>query len=135
MPLSYLVILFIGIPVVELALLIKLHDIMGLSATILLVLFTGIAGAALVRRQGISILFRIQREMAAGNLPAPQMIDGIMILFAGAFLITPGLITDAVGFSLLIPFVRKALRAWLRKTLERKMRNGSIQVNINRPYE
>jgi UPF0716 protein FxsA len=132
MPLHYLIALFIGLPVVELALLIKLHGLMGLGPTILLVLATGIAGAALVRRQGIAILFNIQREMANGTLPAPQMIDGIMVLLAGALLITPGLLTDTVGFALLIPVVRASIRGWLRKKLEHKMNNGYIQVNVHR---
>lgn len=132
MPLYYLIALFIGLPIVELALLLKVHDIMGLGPTILLVLFTGIVGAALVRRQGIAILFKIQHEMAAGNLPAPQMIDGIMVLLAGALLITPGLITDTVGFALLVPRIRELIRGRLRKLLERKMRSGYIRVNINR---
>lgn len=132
MPLHYLIALFIGLPVVELALLIKLHSIVGLAPTILLVLITGIAGAALVRRQGIAILFSIQREMAAGNLPAPQMIDGIMVLVAGALLVTPGLITDGAGFALLIPVVRTYIRGWLRKKLEKKVRDGYIQVHVDR---
>ncbi len=135
MPLPYLIALFIGLPVVELALLFKVHEAIGLGPTILLVLLTGVAGAALVRRQGISILFKIQREMAVGNLPAPQMMDGIMVLVAGAFLLTPGLITDTAGFALLIPYVREQIRGWLRKKLEQKIRNGYIQVNVNRPHE
>lgn len=132
MPLYLLIALFIGLPVVELALLIKLHGLLGLGPTILLVLGTGIAGAALVRRQGIAILFRIQREMADGILPAPQMIDGIMILLAGALLVTPGLITDTVGFALLVPQVRTWIRGWLRNKLERKMRSGHIQIHVDR---
>ncbi len=132
MPLQYLIALFIGLPAVELALLIKLYGMMGLGPTILLVLLTGVVGATLVRRQGIAILFTIQHEMAGGNLPAPQMIDGIMVLLAGAFLITPGLITDTVGFTLLIPAARGALRGWLRKKLEQKLRSGYIQVHVDR---
>lgn len=135
MPLQYLIALFIGLPVVELALLIKLHGVVGLGPTILLVLTTGVVGATLVRRQGIAILFNIQRELAKGNLPAPQMMDGIMVLLAGALLITPGLITDAAGFALLIPFVRQHIRGWLRKKLEQKIRSGYIQVHVDRPYE
>ena len=133
MPLPYLIALFIGLPVVELALLFKVHGMLGLGPTILLVLLTGVVGASLVRRQGIAILFNIRQEMANGNLPAPQMIDGIMVLLAGALLITPGLITDTVGFALLVPVVRATLRGWLRKFLERKVRNGHIQVHVNRP--
>ena len=135
MPMHYLIALFIGMPIVELALLIKLHDAAGFVPTVLLVLATGIAGAALVRRQGIAILFKIQQEMANGNLPAPQMIDGVMIVVAGALLITPGIITDLAGFSLLIPFVRGHIRLWLRKKLEEKVRSGYIQVNVNRPND
>lgn len=131
MPLPYLLALFIGLPILELALLIQLHGVMGFLPTILLVFLTGVAGAALVRRQGISLLFRIQQEMAAGNLPAPQMMDGVMVLVAGALLVTPGLITDIVGFSLLVPYVRERIRFWLRNKLEEKLRSGYIQVHIH----
>ena len=132
MPFSYLLTLFIGLPILELALLIRLHGVVGFMPTLLLVLLTGIVGAALVRRQGISILFKIQQEMAAGNLPAPQMMDGIMVLLAGALLVTPGLLTDIAGFALLVPFVREHIRLWLRKKLEEKTKSGYIQVHINR---
>lgn len=132
MPLQYLVALFIGLPILELALLIKLHGMVGFLPTVLLVFVTGIAGASLVRRQGLAILFKIQQELGVGNLPAPQMMDGVMILIAGALLVTPGLITDITGFALLIPFVRERIRFWLRNKLEEKMRNGHIQVNINK---
>ena len=132
MPLYYLIALFIGLPIVELALLFKVHEQVGMGPTILLVLLTGITGAALVRRQGIAILFRIQHEMAKGNLPAPQMIDGIMVLVAGALLVTPGLITDTVGFALLIPVIREYIRGWLRKKMEQKVRGSYIQVHVDR---
>lgn len=132
MPLQYLIVLFIGLPIVELVLLFELHGMVGFIPTVLLVLITGIAGAALVRRQGLSTLLTIQQELNIGNLPAPQMMDGVMILIAGTLLVTPGLITDVVGFSLLIPFVRERIRFWLRKKLEQKMQSGYIQVNVQR---
>jgi UPF0716 protein FxsA len=135
MPLYYLIALFIGLPALELALLIQLHDVMGLGPTLLLVLLTGIVGAALVRRQGLSILLQIQREMAAGHLPAPQMIDGIMVLLAGALLITPGLLTDTAGFLLLVPLIREFIRGRLRIILERKLRSGYLHVNLHRSHE
>lgn len=133
MPLHYLLVLFIGLPILEFALLIKLHGMVGFVPTVLLVFFTGIAGAWLVRRQGVNILFKIRQEMALGNLPAPQMMDGVMILLAGAFLVTPGLLTDTAGFALLIPFIRQQIRFWLRKKLEDGMRNGYIHIDVNRP--
>jgi len=132
MPLQYLIALFIGLPIIELALLFKLHGAVGFLPTVMLVLLTGITGAALVRRQGIAILFEIQKEMASGGLPAPQMMDGVMILMAGALLVTPDLITDTVGFALLIPFVRKRIRFWLRDKLKQKLQDGYIQVNVGR---
>lgn len=130
MPLHYLIALFIGLPIVELMLLFELHGAVGFMPTLLLVLLTGIAGAALVRRQGIAILLEIQREMSIGNVPAPQIIDGVMILIAGALLITPGLITDVSGFLLLIPFVRGKIRFWLKRKLEEKVRAGYVQVSV-----
>jgi len=129
MPLSYLIALFIALPIVELALLFELHGVVGFSPTVLLVLFTGIVGAALVRRQGLATFLKIQQEMSIGNVPAPQMMDGIMILVSGALLVTPGMITDGVGFLLLIPFIREKIRFWLRKKLEEKARSGYVQVN------
>jgi len=132
MPLFYLIALFIGLPIVELALLFELHGAVGFVPTVLIVLLTGIAGAALVRRQGVAILLRIQQEMAQGHVPAPQMIDGVMILVAGALLVTPGLITDVSGFLLLVPFVREQIRFWLKRKLEEKVRNGYVQVDVRR---
>jgi UPF0716 protein FxsA len=80
-------------------------------------------------------LLKIQQEMSIGNIPAPQMIDGVMILVAGALLITPGLITDIAGFLLLVPYVRGQIRLWLRKKLEEKVRNGYVQVNYTSPRD
>ncbi len=132
MPLQYLIALFIGLPILELAVLIELHGMVGFFPTVLLVFLTGIVGATMVRRQGINTLFQIQREMANGNLPAPQLMDGVMILIAGALLVTPGLITDVSGFLLLVPVVRERIRLWLRKKLEEKVRSGYLQVHVNR---
>jgi UPF0716 protein FxsA len=133
MPLHYLIALFIGMPILELAILLKLHEVLHFWPTFLLIILTGGIGVVLVKRQGIAILQKIQREMAIGHLPTPQLMDGVMILLAGALLVTPGLITDIAGFSLLIPFIRVRIRHWIRKKLEEKVRSGYIQVNVNRP--
>ncbi|NLX26831.1 MAG: FxsA family protein [Lentisphaerae bacterium] len=135
MPIQYLIALFIGLPIVELVLLIKVDRWIGFGPTVLLVVLTGVVGASMVRQQGIALLFKIRQEMQRGNTPAPQMIDGIMLLIAGAFLITPGLITDTVGFALLIPFVRKAIRGWIRKKLEEKVRNSHIEIHVRSPND
>ena len=108
-----LLILFIVVPLVELAFLDWLSDRTSLWATVLIVLVTGFAGAALARRQGLETWRRIHRELATGQTPAADLLDGVLILLAGAVLITPGLITDACGFALLIPAIRQHLRRWI----------------------
>lgn len=135
MPLHYLIALFIGLPIIELALLFELHGFMGFWPTVSLVLLTGVVGASLVRRQGVSILMKIQQELSIGNIPAPQMIDTVMILIAGALLVTPGILTDVTGFLLLIPFVREKIRLWLKKKFEAKIRSNYVQVNVNQPHD
>ena len=133
MPLHYLIVLFIGLPMVELAVLLKVHEVFHFWPTFLLVVLTGVLGLTLVKRQGLAIIQKIQAEMAFGNVPAPQMIDGVMILVAGALLITPGLITDGVGFLLLIPFIREKIRFWLKKKFEKKIRDNYTEVNFPGP--
>ena len=104
MSLNKLLLIFITLPILELAVLLRLDDAIGLFQTIVLIFLTGIIGAWLVRQQGISIIFKIKKEISDGNMPAKEMIDGVMILIAGAVLVTPGLITDIFGFLLLIPY-------------------------------
>jgi len=121
---------FIVMPLLELWLLVKLGGHYGVGPTLLLVVVTGIAGAWMARTQGVMILLSIQRELAEGRMPAPQMIDGVMILVAGVLLLTPGLITDAAGFLLLVPPVRALIRGWLRRKLERKLREGTVTFSF-----
>ena len=127
-----LVTLFIAIPILELVVLLKVHQGFGLGNTIVIVVLTGIVGATLARAQGIMVMTLIRRDLAEGKMPAPRLMDGVMILIAGVLLITPGLITDSVGFLLLLPPVRAFIRAWLRKTLEDKLRNGSVNITSGR---
>jgi len=121
---------FIVMPILELAVLFKVHESLGLGNTLAIVILTGVAGAFLARAQGMLVLARIRRDLAEGRMPAPQLMDGMMILIAGVLLITPGLITDAVGFLLLVPAVRGAVRAWLRRKLEEKFRDGATEIKM-----
>ena len=105
-----LLLLFTVLPVVELALLIRIGRAIDVGPTIALVVLTGVAGAALARHQGLRTLRRIQDDLARGLMPATELLNGLMILLAGAVLVTPGVITDAVGFALLIPPVRALIR-------------------------
>tara|TARA_S200000501_G_scaffold233388_1_gene218961 strand:+ start:2011 stop:2403 length:393 start_codon:yes stop_codon:yes gene_type:complete len=126
MPLNQLLLIFITIPILEIAVLLKLDETIGLGQTIFLIFITGIIGAWLVRQQGLSIIFKIRKELTNGKIPAKQMIDGVMILIAGAVLITPGLITDVVGFLLLIPYTRNFIRKWIRLKFEKYINSTHI---------
>ena len=123
-----LLLLFTVVPLVELALLIQLDRAIGLAPTIAIVLLTGFAGAAIARWQGLVTLSRVRTEMAAGRAPTGPLVDGLLILVAGAVLLTPGLITDALGFALLLPPTRAAVRRWLVKAFRRRMQGRGAVV-------
>jgi len=127
---SFLVAIFILMPIAEIAVLLRVHDAIGLFDTLLLVVVTGFAGAFLARQQGMLVLFQIQKDMSEGRMPAPRLMDGVMILIAGVLLITPGLITDAIGFLLLVPLVRAGIRRWLQRKIASRIREGSADVTV-----
>ena len=102
-----LFLLFLVVPLIEIAILIEIGKIVGAAYTILLVIGTAALGAALLRQQGISTLAKVQTNMDQGSLPATELIEGLMLLIAGALLLTPGFFTDIFGFLVLIPGLRK----------------------------
>ncbi len=104
---------FIAVPLLELVILIKVGEIIGIGATILLVISTAVIGVSLLKRQGLAALGRARETVEAGEFPVESVVDGACLLVAGAFLLTPGLLTDTVGFSLLVPGLRRALARWL----------------------
>lgn len=101
-----LFILFLTIPLIEITILIEVGKIVGAAYTIVLVIGTAALGAALLRQQGLSTLMKVQTSMDQGNLPATELIEGLMLLVAGALLLTPGFFTDIFGFLILIPALR-----------------------------
>ncbi|MCA9267488.1 MAG: FxsA family protein [Planctomycetales bacterium] len=113
-----LLFLFIAVPFVELAILLYLASRFDPCATFLLVITTGALGAWLARRQGLHAWRRIHAELSAGTMPTDAVVDAVLIFVAGAFLMTPGVLTDAAGFFLLLPWgrrlVKRALTAWFR---------------------
>lgn len=133
MILRYLLILFIGVPLLELLLLLKIGEIWGAELTILLVLLTGFSGAFLAKSQGMAAWYRIQSEFAQGHVPGDQLLDGLMIFAGGILLLTPGLITDTLGLCLLIPLTRKVIRRRIRDAIQRKIQQGGIQFHVRRP--
>ena len=108
--LARLSLLFVALPLAELAILVWVGRRMGLVPTVALVVVTGILGAALARWQGLATWRRFRAALDAGELPHREMVDGVLILVAGAVLLTPGLLTDIAGFLLLAPPVRRRVR-------------------------
>ena len=126
-----LLLLFTVVPIVELGLLIQVGRVIGLAPTIAIVLLTGIAGAALARWQGLVTLRRVQTEMAEGRVPTGPLVDGLLILVAGGVLLTPGFLTDALGFLLLIPPTRTAVRKALVESFRLRMqRDGRVPIDV-----
>lgn len=123
-----LAILFIVVPAVEMALLIEIGGQIGGLNTLMLIIFTGIVGAALAKRAGLDVLRRVQAETQAGRLPTGALVDGAIILFAGALLLTPGVLTDLVGFACLVPGVRSLIKRGAIAYFERAVKNGQIQM-------
>ena len=124
-----LLLLFTLVPLIELALLIEIGQKIGLWNTIAIVVLTGFIGAALARSEGFGIISRIQNELASGQLPGDSFIDGALVLAGALLLLTPGLITDAFGFALLLPFSRSFVKIYLKKYFSKKIHTGEIQVN------
>ena len=121
-----LLLLFIAVPAVELALLIELGRWIGTPGTLAIIVLTGAAGASLARRQGLRVLRELQEESAAGRLPAAPLMDGAIILLAGALLITPGILTDVFGFLCLVPATRALGRRAIQRWFERAVRQGGV---------
>ena len=114
--------LFIIIPLVELYLIIKVGGYIGAFWTVMIVIGTAVVGVNLLRMQGFNTLQRAQQNMAQGAMPAMEMMEGIVLAVGGALLITPGFLTDTLGFICLIPITRQAL---IRAVIKR----GSVQMH------
>lgn len=123
MPFFILVFLFILMPILEISLLIRVAGHIGILNTAAFALFTAVLGAYLVKQQGIATLAKLQAEANAGRVPARQIVEGVALLIAGAVLLTPGFITDALGFALLIPPVRMAL---INFVAQKMFANGQV---------
>ena len=121
-----LILIFTIVPFIELSLLIELGTYIGTLNTIVVVVVTGIIGAFMARIAGLSVLFKIQENLRAGIFPKDEIFDGILILIGGAFLLTPGLLTDAVGFFLLLPLGRESVKRWLKEVVKKRLDRGEI---------
>ena len=121
-----LILLFTIVPFIELTLLIEIGSHIGTLNTIMIVIITGIIGAFMARLAGFAVLMKIQDNLREGIFPKDELFDGVLILISGAFLITPGLLTDALGFFLLIPFGRLVVKKWLKEIIQKRINRNEI---------
>jgi len=121
----YLFLLFVIMPIVEIAVLIKVGGAIGGWTTIGIVILTAIVGTAMLRQQGMATLAKAQQRMQGGEMPAQQMLEGLLLLIGGVLLLTPGFITDFFGFCTLVPISREFLA---KKLASRSMGNMNVFV-------
>jgi len=121
-----LLILFVIVPVTELYILIEVGKKIGSLTTIGIIILTGIIGAYLVKSQGFMILRKIQNDLNDGIMPGDSLIQGAIILAGGVLLLTPGFVTDIVGFIFLIPVSRNVVKKYLLKWLKGKVKEGNF---------
>jgi len=125
-----LFLLFLVVPLVELFLFLVIGQRIGILPTFAIILLTGLLGAALARSQGMKAIAKYQQALAEGRLPHEAVIDGLLILVAGALLLTPGFLTDTIGFLLLAPPVRTLVRARLEDSLRRRFRVVNVAASF-----
>lgn len=121
MPLALLVVIFIVVPIAELYLIWKVGDAIGILPTLLLLAADSVVGSFLLRSQGRSVWRRFNETMAAGRVPHKELQHGVAVVFGGAFLITPGFLTDIVGLLLLVPPTRGVILRLATRTIARRM--------------
>lgn len=136
MPLAALVILFIVVPIAELYVIIEVvGEALGAPLTVLLLAVDSVVGSILLRNQGRAVWAQFNQALAAGRIPHVEVLDGVLVIFGGAFLITPGFITDVVGLFLLVPPTRALARRLVTRLAGRALflRAGSVRVARQRP--
>ena len=123
-----LFLVFLTVPVLEIYLIVKVGQVIGGVATAAVLLALSLLGAFLMRHQGGRVLGRIRDELAAGRLPAAELLDGALIFIGGVLLTTPGFFTDFLGIFFLIPPTRRIIKMWLGLWLQAKISRGGFVV-------
>lgn len=130
-----LFLLFAILPIVEIAILINVGEQIGGWYTVGIVILTAFAGAHLVRQQGLSTLMQAQQKMQAGTMPGQEMAEGLLLVIAGVLLVTPGFITDGIGFLLSLPMTRPLIAKGLVKRLSIRMVNPSFSGDFSQQQQ
>ncbi|MEE2961909.1 MAG: FxsA family protein [Myxococcota bacterium] len=123
-----LALLFITVPLLELAILIRLGEMVGLASTIGLIFVTGVLGAALARHEGSRVFLTAVKQFQGGQVPTGSIMNGLAIFMGGALLLTPGILTDVVGFLLVIPPTRNVISSWLGAYIVERIKTGNVVV-------
>lgn len=131
--LGRLFLLFTVVPALELFLLLQIGSVLGPLATFLLIVVTGAVGATVARQQGVSVLTRLQAEVQQGQPPTTRLVEGALIVAGGLLLVTPGVVTDLVGFSLVLPPTRQRIAPWLVRRVGAGLAEGNWQVHVGAP--
>ena len=121
---------FIGIPILEVSIFISIGTVIGLGPTLTIVIATAIIGAALVKKQGLKTLFSAQKNLGNNQLPIQEFFDGLFLIVAGLFLITPGFVTDGIGLLLFLPQIKMLLKNVISNMLVARTSKG-VYTNIN----
>jgi UPF0716 protein FxsA len=114
---ALLAVIFLAVPIIELALIIKIGATIGVLNTIGLLVLSSVVGAWLMKREGLGVMRRMQASVAEGRVPGSELVDGFLILFGGALMMAPGFLTDILGMALLLPPVRFLVRRLVRRRL------------------
>ena len=125
---KYLLLFLIIVPAAEIAILLTAGNTIGVLPTILLIIATGIAGSYLAKQQGLEVIRQAQRQMQYGQMPGNTIIDGICILVGGVLLLTPGFISDSMGFILLLPPTRTMIRPFIVRIFRSMIDKGNIKI-------
>ncbi|MEL3972612.1 FxsA family protein [Rossellomorea oryzaecorticis] len=124
----YILPFLIVIPALEIGILVLAGQVIGVVPTVLMIIATGVAGAYLAKRQGLEAIRRAQQDMQYAQFPGDVIIDGLCILVGGVLLLTPGFITDATGFLLLLPPTRKLFKPFIYKLFKRWFNKGNLII-------
>ncbi len=119
-----LVTLFILTPIIDLYILIKASQTMGFWTTVLLIIVTGIAGYFLAKSEGRIVLSKINEELSQGNIPGEDILNGFCILIGGVLLLLPGILTDIVGITMILPGTRDLYKEYLKRKFANKIKRG-----------
>lgn len=129
----WLLVLFVVVPLIELYLLLFIGSQIGFWPTVGIVLVTGILGASLAKREGLRVWHSYREALSQGRLPDEGIVGGLLVLLGGALLVTPGMLTDVVGFLLLLPQTRRFFADRIRAVIEKKLDQGVVQVMTHGP--